>query len=101
MSYVEEIFKRANMNSIREYLEFETEPIHRRVGEDFENRLNHAHENFRRKFFKRFPGIDEEDSIFSDLATLSTEQEETYMEIGIIVGVQIANEFKHLARLIE
>lgn len=64
--------------------------------ENYKTRLDNAYIKYRDTLLKLFPDMEEDSELISDFTSAITACEEVYMEIGIKVGIILANEFKNI-----
>lgn len=95
MGYIEDIFYRANLQQIRGFLLDGTGPLFVH-SENYKTRLDNAYIKYRDTLLKLFPDMEEDSELISDFTSAITACEEVYMEIGIKVGIILANEFKNI-----
>ena len=96
MNYIDEIFTRADIQQVREFLLHGTEGII--DPRPYKERLENAHKKFYERIQKNFPNQTELDEIIVLFYDYINQTEEVYMEIGLQVGAmlaaQIAQNFK-------
>jgi len=91
MSYITEIFERANLQHLREFLMNGTEACYLET-DNYEVRLNKAYKSFKKVLYNAIPDMDEESEILSEFCNALSISENVYMEIGIQVGIILREE---------
>ena len=90
MNYIDEIFKRANIQSIRNFLLYGTENIIEDTNL-YEDKLKNAEKNLISNIHKHF-SEKEAENIISLIYMYGTVNEEVYMEIGMQIGMILSTE---------
>jgi len=93
MSYITGIFERTNLQQIREFLLHGVE-CHNVDNENYETRIKHAEERYKKAVFESFPNLSRDSKIFSELNNLLTVYENVNIEIGIQLGIQLIQDPK-------
>lgn len=89
MSYTSEIFKRVNLQHIREFLLSGTECLE--VSEkSYEERIKEAHKKAIGLIEARVSDVEECEAVVSEVYNYATVVEMVYMEIGMQCGVALA-----------
>jgi len=91
MSYITEILERTNLQHIREFLLHGVECCNVE-NENYETRIKHAEDRYKKAVFESFPNLSRDSEIFSELNNLLTVYENVNIEIGIRVGIQLIQE---------
>lgn len=97
MGHINDIFRRANLHSIREFLQYYTEHCDT-ANVSFEAQEEAACQRLISILKESIPDFDPDKSgsMFDDVTGVLSDYSELYMEIGILVGIQISAEIKHL-----
>lgn len=92
MSYISEIFERANIQSLREYLLHGVEPLEIDTG-SYKERIDNAWKEINSVLHHQFPDEKTYEHISGQLFHYETACENVYMEIGLQCGFSLAMEF--------
>ncbi len=90
MDLTSEVFKRANLQCIAQYLQSGTDPVHMDTinhSKSFDKRLKETLFAFNGAL--KSAGIDEDSELFKSMWSKVNEMENIYMEVGIICGFKI------------
>ena len=86
MSYITEIFERANLQNIREFLLHGAECVE--ISEkNYKQRIDDAWKPALNTIQKKFPEMEENEKITVDIHHYASVTQDVYMEIGIKCGV--------------
>ena len=88
MDYITEIFERANLQHIREFLLNGTECVEV-SGESYKQRIDSARKPVVDKIHGKFPGEEESEEIMDEVFCYSGVNQEVYMEIGMQCGAAL------------
>ena len=89
MSYITEIFERADLQHIREFLLCGVE-CSEVTNETYNHRLKSAEKSVLNMLDEKFSNDEERDKIVSDVQHYAEVSEEVYMEIGMQCGALLA-----------
>ena len=91
MGYTDDIFKRSNLQQIREFLLYGTEAVTIESG-SLEERLKQKQTSTFALLHQKFPDPNEYDEVLGVINGLLSVFEEVYMEIGMQVGASITHQ---------
>ena len=89
MSHITEIFERANIQDLREFLLHGTEENHP-TAESYEERLDGVQEELKKAVSRICPDTRKCEKIMDEAMMCSGLSEEVYMEIGLQCGFQLS-----------
>lgn len=89
MSELYEIFERAELESLLQYLIYEVGSLEN-ITDNYEQKIDDSFETFFDKMKQLYPEIEkEEDEVFNVVANLATTHDEIYFATGVLVGFQL------------
>ena len=88
MSYIDEIFKRADIRQIREFLLYGVEEINTDP-RPYKERLESAEKRMTARLHEEYPDIVKYEEITKFIYAYASALEEVYMEIGLQVGAKL------------
>ena len=98
MSYIDEIFKRLDIQHIREFLLHGVEEMNI-SDKGYKERIDEVRKPVIEFFQRQYPEMDECEKITNKVYDLASIYEEVYMEIGLqcglLLAMQIVNNIKH------
>jgi len=87
---ITEIFERAHSQCLTQYLLYGNETVPSKDPKKHDERIDNSFELFYKGIKEKYPFINENDDfIYSLISELTTTHDEVFMEIGLIVGLEI------------
>lgn len=89
MSELHDIFERAELESLLQYLIYEVGSLES-ITEDYEQKIDNSFDVYLKKMKLIYPDIEkEDDEVFNVVANLATTHDEIYFATGVLVGFQL------------
>jgi len=95
MYSITEIYERANLQHIREFLLHGVECCNIQK-DNYKTRIKNAEKNYMKILLEHVPGFKEDTELYYELNNLLTEYENVYTEIGMQLGAMLAEELKNV-----
>lgn len=98
MDYFTEIFERANLQDIREFLLHGVEAVEYNA-KGYKERIDESHRNVNDMICRKFPDMKENEKIMDTVLDYGSDIQDVYMEIGLQCGFILAMQiFRNMGR---
>lgn len=91
MSYIDEIFERANIQDIREFLLHGVENVECNI-KGYKERIDESRRKVNGMICLKFPDMEENERIMEAVLDYGSDMQDVYMEIGLQCGFTLATQ---------
>lgn len=89
MDYITEIFNRANIQDIREFLLHGVEEVQYST-KSYKERIDESRKHVNGMIYRKFPDMEENEKIMDSVLDYGSEIQDVYMEVGLQCGFMLA-----------